>query len=361
MSTARSDMEHGAPQNLLASFGWSATVEESWRAEPRGDAVPARVVSAHRTRWEVVTDTGFGTAGIAGRFHAMPLAERPAVGDWVALRRSEGDSSVIDVVLSRTTELRRVAAGGRYDQVVAANLDTVFIVGGLDGDHEPRRLRRYLALVRGGGATPVVVLNKVDLADDPAGAVADLAGIDPDVAVHLVSASDDTGIDDLAEWLRPGETIGLLGSSGVGKSTIVNRLLEEERQATHAVRLDDSMGRHTTTRRELIPHASGAVIMDTPGMRELALVSDASDLDAGFADIAALAETCRFGDCRHEGEPGCAVQAAIDAGEIPAGRLDEYKKLEREAQYDAERRHERHARERAFGKMVKDHMKRKRP
>ena len=343
----------------ITAFGWSA----AWaRLLPSGLLASCRigrVVSAHRTCCEVATDAGPVTAVVAGRFHQADAIDRPVVGDWVCLRQ-DASACVIDAILPRRTLLRRVAAGGQDgDQAVAANVDTVLIVGGLDGDHEPRRLRRYLAFVTGGGARPVIVLNKVDLAEDPARAVADLAGIDPGIPIHPLSATAATGLDALAGYLIPGHTLACVGSSGVGKSTLINRLLGLEVQATGAVRDDDSHGRHTTTSRELLPHPSGAVIMDTPGMRELALSAEASDLDAGFHDLAALAASCRFRDCTHQGEPGCSVQTAISGGELPTERLDDWRKLEREAVHDQERRHERHARERQFGRMVKAAGKRK--
>lgn len=343
----------------ITAFGWSP----AWaRLLPPGLLASCRigrVVTAHRTCCEVVTDAGPASAVVAGRFHQADAIERPVVGDWVGLRQ-DASACIIDAILPRRTLLRRVAAGGQDgDQPVAANVDTVLIVGGLDGDHEPRRLRRYIAFVTGGGARPVVVLNKADLAGDPAGAVADLAGIAPDIPVHPVSALAGVGLEALAIYLVPGHTIACVGSSGVGKSTLINRLLGTEMLATGPVRADDSHGRHTTTCRELVPHPSGAVIMDTPGMRELALAADASDLEAGFHDLAIRARGCRFRDCTHQGEPGCAVQAAIADGSLPPERLQDWAKLEREAFLDQERRHERHARERQFGRMVKAAGKRK--
>jgi ribosome biogenesis GTPase len=347
------------PSNPLTAYGWSPAWAEHL---PLGLTEPmhiGRIIAAHRTCCEIITDSGPATATTAGHFHQVAAIARPVAGDWVCLRQEAG-ASVIDAIMPRRTLLRRVAAGGQDgDQAVAANVDTVLIVGGLDGDHEPRRLRRYISFVAGGGARPVIILNKADLAVDLAGAIADLAGIAPDIPVHPVSATAEVGLEALAAYLVPGHTLACVGSSGVGKSTLINRLLGLELQATGEVRADDSRGRHTTTNRVLIPHPSGAVIMDTPGMRELALSAEASDLDAGFHDLVTLAESCRFRDCTHQGEPGCAVQAAIDRGQLPPARRDDWAKLEREAAYDRERRHERHARERQFGRMVKAASKRK--
>lgn len=347
------------PSPIIA-YGWTPAWVERLPAGDRASSRIGRIVSAHRTCCEVVTNAGAASAVIAGRFHREAAIDRPVVGDWACLRQDEAGTLVIKAILPRKTLLCRVAAGGQDgDQAVAANVDTVLIVGGLDGDHEPRRLRRYIAFVAGGGARPVVVLNKADLAGDPAAAVADLAGIDPGIPIHAISARDGTGLEALSAYLSPGHTVACVGSSGVGKSTLINRLLGKELQATGPVRADDSHGRHTTTSRELIPHPSGAVIMDTPGMRELALAADASDLEVGFHDLAALARGCRFRDCTHQGEPGCAVLAAIDSGTLPPERLEDWAKLERETAYDQERRHERHARERQFGRMVKAAGKRK--
>lgn len=344
----------------IAAFGWSPAWAERLPADLPAPIRIGRVIAAHRTCCDVVSDAGPGSAVLAGHFHQVAAIDRPVVGDWVCLRQDDAGFTVIETIVPRRTLLQRVAAGGQDgDQPVAANVDTVLIVGGLDGDHEPRRLRRYVAFVTGGGARPVVVLNKADLATDLAGAIADLAGLAPDIPIHPLSATEDIGVEALAPYLIPGHTIACVGSSGVGKSTLINRLIGMDMQATGAVREDDSHGRHTTTRRELIPHPSGAVIMDTPGMRELALSAEASDLDAGFHDLATLAEGCRFHDCRHRGEPGCAVQAAMARGDLPPERLEDWAKLEREAAYDRERRHERHARERRFGRMVKAASRRK--
>jgi ribosome biogenesis GTPase len=362
MSSSRDPGQRPSDPSLLnpiIAFGWTPAWAQRLPADAPAACRIGRVVSAHRTCCEVVTDAGPATAVVAGRFHQADAIERPVVGDWVCLRQ-DASACVIEAIVPRRTLLRRVAAGGQDgDQAVAANVDTVLIIGGLDGDHEPRRLRRYIAFVTGGGAQPVVVLNKADLVDDLARAVADLAGIDPGIPIHPVSATEGVGLEALTAYLVPGHTIACVGSSGVGKSTLINRLLGLEVLATGAVRDDDSRGRHTTTSRELIPHSSGAVIMDTPGMRELALSAEASDLDAGFHDLATLAADCRFRDCTHQGEPGCAVLAAIGRGSLPPERFEDWAKLERETVYDQERRHERHARERQFGRMVKAAGKRK--
>lgn len=329
----------GSDSAPLSTWGWNAHVESAWRALPPSSALrPARVASAHRDRWIVATATGLRPAVRAG--HAALIEPvPPCVGDWVALDvERSADTAVITATLPARTLIRRLAAGGHDgEQRIAANVDTVLVVGGLDGDHQPRRLRRYVAVAAGGGCRVAIVLNKADLHPDPAAAARGLHGLDPGIPIIPLSAHDPVSLQPVRALLRPGETFALLGSSGVGKSTLVNALLGCERQATGAVRSDDSRGRHTTTARELVPHAaSDAILLDTPGMRELALASDA-DLAAGFADLAAFAARCRFRDCGHGNEPGCAVRAAIAEGALPGSRLSEVRKLEREMAREARR------------------------
>lgn len=256
----------------------------------------------------------------------------PAVGDWVALRLpgDEGEQGVIQAVLPRKSKFSRKAAGHRVaEQVVAANIDTVLLVSGLDGDFNPRRIERYLIAAWDSGARPVIVLNKADRAEDAEALRAEVEAIALGVPVHLVSAKTGDGCDELKPYLRPGETLGLLGSSGVGKSTIINRLLGREVQRTGEVRESDDRGRHTTTHRELFMAPAGGLVLDTPGMREVQLW-DGEGLAAAFADIEELAEGCRFRDCQHAGEPGCAVEAAVASGALAAERLESYRKLQRE-------------------------------
>lgn len=261
----------------------------------------------------------------------MTRAEFPGVGDWVALAAAEmeGDAKIVAVLPRRSRFSRRAAGDPTEEQVVAANIDTVFLVAGLDGDFNPRRIERYLLVAAESGAAPVIVLNKADRTDDPhahAEAVRALAGETP---VHVVSCRAPETLEVLRQYLGPGQTGALLGSSGVGKSTIVNRLLGEERLATQDVREADSRGRHTSTARQLVRLPGGGVIIDTPGMRELQLW-DTGDAGAAFADVEALGEGCRFRDCRHQQEPGCAVQGAVAAGSLHATRLASYHKLQAE-------------------------------
>jgi ribosome biogenesis GTPase len=237
-------------------------------------------------------------------------------------------------VLERKSRfVRKVAGSVVAEQVVAANVDVVLLVAGLDGDFNPRRLERYLVLAHDSGARPVIVLSKADLAEDLAGAIEAARSVGgPDVPVHAVSAPRDEGYDALAEYLEPGRTVALLGSSGVGKSTIVNRLAGEELQRTQEVRATDGRGRHTTTHRQLILLPAGGLLMDTPGMRELQLWDVDEGVEETFADVEELAASCRFPNCEHDSEPGCAVRAAIAEGRLTSERLASYQKLVRELQ-----------------------------
>lgn len=258
--------------------------------------------------------------------------------------------------------MRRVAGETTGEQVIAANVDTVFLMNGLDGDLNPRRLERYLTAAWESGAVPVVVLNKLDLADDRDARIAEVEALAMGTPVVAVSALERRGLEALAPWLEAGRTVALLGSSGVGKSTLVNALLNEERQATGPVREDDSRGRHTTTHRELVPLPGGAMLLDTPGMRELQLWGDEAGLEEAFADVAALATECRFRDCGHTGEPDCAVRAAVERGVLDEGRLASWHKLQRELRrlanrQDARARAAEQARWRAISKSMKHHPK----
>jgi ribosome biogenesis GTPase len=254
------------------------------------------------------------------------------VGDWVALRPPTGDGrAMIHAILPRTSKFSRKSAGQRTDeQVVAANVDTIFLVSGLDGDFNPRRIERYLTAAWDSGAQPVVVLNKLDRCDDPERCLLETEAVAMGVPVHRVSALTGQGCDALRDYLGPGLTVGLLGSSGVGKSTLINRLLGREVQKTGDVRESDDRGKHTTTHRELFRVPTGGLLIDTPGLRELQLWEADQGIESAFADIEELAEDCRFGDCGHAGEPGCAVEEALASGTLAPERLESYCKLQRE-------------------------------
>lgn len=308
---------------LPEAEGWA----EAMAAHPQ--ARPARVIEQHRSGYIVTQVAGEGCAVESlpdWQRPRFPPEQRAAVGDWVLV---EGDAIV--ALLPRRSAIKRGAAGEHYkQQVIAANIDTVFVVCGLDGDFNPRRIERYLLLVHGGGAQPVVVLTKADKDGSDSGAVlaalVDVAG--NDVPVLALNAKDrDAVTAALSPWLRPGTTAVLVGSSGAGKSTLTNSLLGTEKMKTAQVREHDARGRHTTTHRALIALPTGACLIDTPGMRELKPTGEEDLGEGGFADVEALATQCKFRDCRHEREPGCAVRAAIEAGTLDAQRFANYCKL----------------------------------
>jgi ribosome biogenesis GTPase len=299
-----------------------------------------RIIAEYRDAYRIATPTSERNGVLAGRLRheAVRRSDLPAVGDFVYVRVSDGDGPlVIEAVLPRRTILIRRAAGERPDdQIIAANIDVVFVVLGLDHDFNIRRVERYLAAAWEGGATPVVLLNKSDLCDDVAEKLEALQGAAIGVDVHVLSALNAEGLDAVSAYLTEGRTVGFVGSSGVGKSTLLNRLLGRDVQATNDVREHDSRGRHTTTHRQLFALPGGAFVIDTPGMREFKLSLALSDAEGGvegvFADIEALAAQCRFADCAHAGEPGCAVRE-----QIAADRLASYHKLLKELRYEESR------------------------
>jgi ribosome biogenesis GTPase len=299
--------------------------------------VPARVGLEHTHIYRVLTESGEWLAKVSGRLRheARARAEFPAVGDWVGVDTPREDGMArIRVVLPRASRFSRRAAGDKTEeQVVAANIDIVFLVTGLDGDFNPRRIERYLLVASDSGATPVVVLNKADLVSDPARYVTEVQALSPGVAVHAVSCRDPATLGALRAYLGSGRTGALLGSSGVGKSTIVNRIVGFDLLATRDVRIADSRGRHTSTSRQLVLLPGGGILIDTPGMRELQLWETGDAAEGTFPDIAVLAAGCRFRDCAHESEPGCAVVHAVQRGDLPGFRLDSYRKLRLEQQH----------------------------
>lgn len=348
----------------LATYGWNSTFEASFAPFRERGLEPARVVREDRDRYLLLTAAGERPGELLGRLRhgARSRGDLPAVGDWVAVR-DDGALAAIHGVLPRTTAFVRRAAGETTEeQVLAANVDTAFVVGGLDHDLNLRRIERYLAAAWESGATPVVVLNKADLVGDVAAAVAEVEAVAFGVPVVALSARDGSGLAALDPWLAPGATIALLGSSGVGKSTLVNALLGEVRLATRDVREDDSRGRHTTTARMLVPLPCGALLLDTPGMRMLSLWAGEESLDGAFPEIAELAGACRFRDCAHAREPGCAVRAAVAAGTLDEARLESWHKLQRELRWlasrqDARLRAEEEAKWKAISKSMKNHPK----
>jgi ribosome biogenesis GTPase len=331
-----------APTGTLADLGWDPGWAAAFLPFDAAGWRPARIVAAHRDSWILAAPDGDGPATISGRFRheAIGPGDLPAVGDWVATSGSRTDGTiVIQAIVPRRTAFRRHTDDGSTfagEQVLAANVDVAFVVTGLDGDFNLRRLERYLAVAWSGGATPVILLNKADVASDLEGQRLAAEAVAPGVEVRPMSALHGDGVAELAaDHLAPGRTAVVLGSSGVGKSTLVNALLGTERMRTGGVRDDDSRGRHTTTHRELLRVPGGALLIDTPGIRSLGVAGAADGIDTAFADIAGIASGCRFSDCRHESEPGCAVRAALADGTLARERFDSHRKLEREAAHVA--------------------------
>jgi ribosome biogenesis GTPase / thiamine phosphate phosphatase len=320
----------------LTALGWNSRFEEQFAEHRTAGLIPARVSLEHTHIYRVLGEDGEWLARVAGRLrhHAERRADFPAVGDWVAVEpATPGNEPRIRAVLPRFSRFSRRAAGDvTEEQVVAANIDTVFLVAGLDFNFNPRRLERYLVVAWESGAAPVIVLNKADLVADVDTIAEEVRAIAPAVPIHPVSCRQPDTLDVLRQYLDVGRTGALLGSSGVGKSTIVNRLIGHDLLHTHDVRESDSRGRHTTTNRQLIILPDGGLLLDTPGMRELQLWESGGRGET-FTDIATLGERCRFRDCRHAGEPGCAVTAAVDAGELVPERLASFHKLVSEQEH----------------------------
>ncbi len=312
----------------LEDLGWDAFFQEAFQPYENDNLIPARVAARHHGPCELLTELGRLGGVPAGR---LAEDELPAVGDWVAVRPLDGErKAVIEAVLPRKTSFTRKETLGRtVAQVVAANVDTVFLVTAFGHDLSPRRIERYLTAAWDSGSNPVIVVNKADLAIDPVAELAEVEAVAMGLPVLTVSAALDEGIEELEAHLVPGRTIALLGSSGVGKSTLVNRLAGREVLLTAEIR-SDGRGRHTTSHRELVPLESGALLIDTPGMRELQLWAGEDALDSSFAEIADLAGECKFSDCSHEHEPGCAIKSALSDGSLPADRWSSYLKLQRE-------------------------------
>ena len=320
----------------LEWLGWNEHFIQRFSSHQDRGLRPARVVRQDQ-RYVVRAADGDYEAEVSGRFRHEATSREvfPVIGDWVAIDTPPGAGRAVihGVVERRSAFIRRAAGETTEAQVVAANVDSVFLVCGLDNDWNHRRLERYLVLAWESGAEPVIVLNKADACDELDERIAEAEAVGPGVPVIAVSAKSGEGLEKLAPWLVPGRTVALLGSSGVGKSTLVNALLGEERLRTGAVRETDDRGRHTTTHKELVGLPSGALLVDTPGMRELQLWGDVSGLGDSFADVAALAQSCKFRDCRHEREPGCAVRAALREGTLEGDRFTSYRKLERELRF----------------------------
>jgi ribosome biogenesis GTPase / thiamine phosphate phosphatase len=347
----------------LDALGWTPDLAEAQAEHTASGRLPARVVAEDRGSYQVLGPSGEQRASVTGRFRfeTSDPAAFPAVGDWVAIEGGLAGDTMIHAVLPRRSALIRQAAGRRTEaQVVGANLDVVFVVASLNGDLNLRRLERYVAVAWESGAEPVVLLSKADLTDDVETTLAGVSAVAAGASVLIVSSFDGRGVEEVRARIGPGRTAAFVGSSGVGKSTLLNKLAGEERAGVNEIREGDARGRHTTTRRQIHLLPEGGLVLDTPGMRELALW-DGEGLEQSFGEIEELAASCRFGDCAHEVEPGCAVRAAIADGTLAAVRLESWRKLQREARHHERQvnvlaRNEERRKWKAISKSVGKHM-----
>ncbi|CAH1192733.1 Small ribosomal subunit biogenesis GTPase RsgA [Paenibacillus auburnensis] len=327
----------------IEQYGWNESWQNKWsekhhEQEQEGNRrIPGRITGDFGSKYRVMTETGETWGELAGRLrHTLTdSGEFPAIGDWVTLAMQDGgEHAVIHGVLPRHSVIsRKVAGNTQVEQIVAANVDTLFLVSALNDDFNVRRMERYLIMAWNSGANPVILLTKADLCLDADQKIAEMERAAPGVPIHAVSALLGDGRDKLLPYIRSGQTVALTGSSGCGKSTMVNWLSGQNLQLTQDVREGDSRGRHTTTHRELFVLPDGAIIIDTPGMRELQLWEDDGGLDLAFGDISSLAAECRFSDCKHEREEGCAVLEAVASGVLEEKRLLNYRKTQKELRY----------------------------
>jgi ribosome biogenesis GTPase / thiamine phosphate phosphatase len=325
----------------LHALGWNSHFQSLWDAESREGLVPARVIEEQRDSYRIAGDHGEMSAEATGhlRHVAIDRSGLPAVGDWVAAKVIEAEGKAfIHSILPRRSKLSRKEAGRRaVEQILVANVDTVFLMMSLNADLNPRRIERYLGTLWESGAVPVIVLSKADLCSDPSSAVSDIGGAAPGVEILVLSSTTGVGVETLQPYLGRGNTVVLLGSSGVGKSTLINLLLNAEVQKTLNVRVGDDRGRHATTYRRLFPLPAGGALIDTPGMREFQLW-EAGGLNDAFEEVGQLAVSCRYRDCTHQTEPGCAVKQAVEDGVMEPERLSSFHKLKRELEYNDRRK-----------------------
>ncbi len=331
----------------LQPFGWHPFFQQQLSLDEWELCSPARIVDYQRTVFTCVNDKGKQTLSISSSMPGM------TVGDWILL----DETDVFSRLLERSSVFVRKSAGSKVDtQLVAANIDTVFIVCSMNQDFSLNRIERYLALAHEAGVEPVIVLSKADLADNAQYYLDQVATLGQQLAVVAVNGLHTTSVVSLLPWCTSGKTVALLGSSGVGKSTLVNTLLGDSSQLTAEIRADDDEGRHTTTSRSLHSLSGGGSLLDTPGMRELQLVDCEQGIEAAFSDVTELAQRCKFTDCQHLSESDCAVKHAIELGDLDARRLNSYRKLQREQLLNSATQAEKHRRDRQFGKMVRNAM-----
>ncbi len=324
----------------LSTLGWDSHFQMHWDKICNDKVFPARVVGVHKNSFLIRSGDTETLVTLAGKLNYQQNNLFPVIGDWVVI-----DDKVIFDVLPRKNALSRGAAGRRgkqevqpnKEQVIAANLDTVFIVSGMDHDFNIRRIERYLTLVYNCGLNPAIILNKADLHEDPEHFVSEVEAVAFGVPVHLVSATGSRGLSSVETYLSEGQTISMVGSSGAGKSTLVNSLFGKSIQATNAVSQSDGKGKHTTTNRSLILMPQGGMVIDNPGIREIGFWDDTGGLDVAFPEIEKLAGQCRFNDCSHMHEPGCQVLNGVAMGAVTQERLDSYQKMKRELSYLSDR------------------------
>ena len=327
--------------NSLADLGWGTFFQQQLSLDEWDEAIPARVIEQYRSEITLAAESGV--------FNMPLLATMPeiVVGDWLLLDRQQH----VVRLLERKTCFSRKAAGSKLNrQLISANVDTAFIVSSMNEDFNLNRIERFLSLVHESGAEPVVLLSKSDQSETPHSFVEKIQGLDPFLMVEAINCLDEESVNKLSPWIKEGTTIAVLGSSGVGKSTLINTLLGEKRQSTAGVREDDDKGRHTTTRRSLISLGERGMVLDTPGMREIQITDCREGIAATFGDIEAYAEQCKFGDCQHQTEPGCAVRQAIASGDLQQRRLNNYLKLLREEAFNSATLSERRSSDKALGK-----------
>lgn len=321
----------------LESLGWNSSYQSHFEPFAKDGYAVGRIALEHKHIYTIYTESGDVLGEVSGkmRHQAVGRADFPAVGDWVVVSvREEEKRATIHAVLPRQSKFSRKAAGGATEeQIVATNVNTIFLVMALNQDFNLRRMERYLVLAWESGATPVVILSKADLCDNVAAKVAEVEGVAYGVPIHVTSSLQNEGLGELSRYLSQGQTVALLGSSGVGKSTLINRLYGNDIQHVSAIREEDGRGRHTTTHRELILLPEGGLLIDTPGMRELHMWDAEEGLNDSFQDIDALAADCYYRDCQHRNEPGCMVIQSLNDGTLDSERYNSYKKLQKEIAY----------------------------